>query len=86
MTITSTTCTAIWLHKILSALKNEQKGLTRILCDNKYANALTNDPIFHGRSKHKSIKFHYIRELVKDEEIKLEFCRSKDQVADIFTK
>ena len=38
------------------------------------------------RSKHISIKFHYIRELVKNQEIELEFCRSEDQVIDIFTK
>ena len=42
--------------------------------------------MFHGRSKHISIKFHYIRELVKNQEIELEFCRSEDQVVDIFTK
>ena len=75
-----------WLHRMLSELKYEQKGPIKILCDNKSAIALTKNPMFHGRSKHISIKFHYIRELVKNQEIELEFCRSEDQVADIFTK
>ena len=72
--------------QVLSVLKYEQKGLTKILCDNESTIALTKNPMFHDRSKHISIKFHYIRELVKKQEIKLEYCRSEDQVVDIFTK
>ena len=71
---------------MLSELKYEQKDPIKILCDNKSAIALTKNPMFHGRSKHINIKFHYIRELVKNQEIELEFCRSENQVADIFTK
>ena len=40
----------------------------------------------HGRSKHIEIKFHYIRQLVKEKEVAMEFCKSEDQVADILTK
>lgn len=42
--------------------------------------------MFHGRSKHIDIKFRHIHELVKDAIIELEFCQSKDQVADVFAK
>ena len=86
ITIIFATCQAIWLRKMLSELKYEQKGPTKIFCDNKSAIALTKNPMFHSRSKHISIEFHYIKEFVKNQEIKLEFCRSEDQVADIFTK
>ena len=86
MIVTSVACQTVWLCRMLSELKYEQKGSTKILCDNKSAIALTKNPMFHGRSKHISIKFHYIRELVKNQEIELEFCRSEDQVVDIFTK
>ena len=65
---------------MLSELKYEQKDPIKILYDSD------KDLFFHGRSKHISIKFHYIKELVKNQEIELEFCRSKDQIADIFTK
>ena len=63
-----------------------QKGSTKILCNNKSTIALINNMMFHGRSKYISIKFHYIRELVKNQEIELKFCRSKDQIVDIFKK
>jgi hypothetical protein len=36
--------------------------------------------------KHIDTRYHFIRELVNNGEIYLEFCKSKDQLADIFTK
>ena len=58
---------------MLSELKNKQKASTKILCDNKFVISLTKNPMFHGTSKHISIKFHYIKEIVKNQEIELEF-------------
>ncbi|TXG52111.1 hypothetical protein EZV62_021280 [Acer yangbiense] len=57
-----------------------------IYCDNKSTISLTKNPVFHGRSKHIDIKFHFIQDLVKDNEIVIAYCRSEEQVADIFTK
>ena len=62
------------------------KGPTKILCDNKSTIALTKNIMFYSKSKHISSKFHYIRELMKNEEVELEFCTLEDQNADIFTK
>jgi hypothetical protein len=42
--------------------------------------------VLYGRSKHIDVKYHFLRDLAKDEVINLIFCRSEDQVADIFTK
>lgn len=42
--------------------------------------------MFHDHSKHIDIKFHYSRDLVKDSEIAVEFCKSEEEVADILTK
>lgn len=32
------------------------------------------------------MRFHFLRDLARDETIELLFCRSEDQVADIMTK
>jgi hypothetical protein len=40
----------------------------------------------HERTKHISIKYHYIREAVESQEIKKDYCRTDPQLADIFTK
>eukprot|EP01018_Ginkgo_biloba_P040990 Gb_08639 [translate_table: standard] len=71
---------------MLEELMHPQMEETVIFCDNQSTIALSKNPVLHGRSKHIDIKFHFIRELVKSKEIKLSYCRSKDQVADILTK
>ncbi|KAG8501874.1 hypothetical protein CXB51_004547 [Gossypium anomalum] len=77
---------AIWLRKILGDLNLYQKEATEIFCDNKSAVAIAKNPIFHGRTKHFSIKLHVVREIEQAREIELVHCNSEDQVADIFTK
>ena len=64
--------------------EREEDGTT-IYCDNISSIALSKNPMFHGRSKHIEIRYHFIRELVENGDIKMEFCKS-EQLADIFTK
>lgn len=57
-----------------------------IQCDNSSTIQLSKNPVFHGRSKHIDIRFHFLRDLVKVEVVKLSYCNSQVQVADIMTK
>ena len=77
---------AVWLRRMLFELKHRHDAPTVIYCNNKSTISLTMNPVYHGRSKHIDIKFHFIRDLVKDKEIVIEYCRSEEQFADIFTK
>ncbi|KAK5840452.1 hypothetical protein PVK06_009353 [Gossypium arboreum] len=54
---------AIWLKKILDDLNLHQEEATGIMCDNQSAVAIAKNPIFHGRTKHFNIKFHFVREI-----------------------
>ena len=47
---------------------------------------LANNPIYHARTKHIEIHYHYVREKVIEGEIDLAYVKTNDQVADIFTK
>ncbi|KAK3040229.1 hypothetical protein RJ639_028942 [Escallonia herrerae] len=67
-------------------LHQTQDCPTKILVDNKSALELAKNPMFHERSKHIDTKYHFIRECVSKKEIELEYVKSQDQVADIFTK
>ena len=40
----------------------------------------------HAKTKHIAINYHYVREFVKDKQVKMEYVSSKEQIADIFTK
>ena len=63
-------------HNLIE-LKYEQMGRTEILCNNKFSIVLTKNSMFHDKSKHISIKFHYIRKLVKNQEINFSFVDQK---------
>ena len=71
---------------MLSELQHYQNKPSKIFCDNKFAIPLTNNLVFHGRNKYIDIKYHSIRDLVKYQEIMIEFCSSADKVTGIFTK
>ena len=57
-----------------------------IRCDNTSAINLTKNSIQHSRTKHIEIRHHFIRDHVQNGDICLEFVKTEDQLADIFTK
>jgi hypothetical protein len=83
---TRATCQAVWMRRMLKYLLHEQHEPTIVFCDNNYAIMLSKNHVFHKKTKHIDTRYHFIRELVNNKEMCLEFCRSKEQVANIFTK
>jgi len=79
-------CQCVWLRKVLEKLGAEEKSATVINCDNSSTIQLSKHPVLHGKSKHIEVRFHYLRDLVNGDVVKLEYCPTEDQVADIFTK
>ncbi|KAL5748152.1 hypothetical protein ACOSQ2_025449 [Xanthoceras sorbifolium] len=79
-------CQALWLRWMLQEMKCFQEKETMLYCDNNSAIALSKNPVFHGRSKHIRIKYHYIRDLIKNGEIMVKHCKTQHQLADIFMK
>ncbi|KAJ3701279.1 hypothetical protein LUZ61_004984 [Rhynchospora tenuis] len=82
----SCVCHAIWLRKLLKDMNFARDQPTEIRVDNKSAIELAKNPVHHERSKHIDIRFHFIREHVKDGDVELTHVASREQVADIFTK
>ena len=80
------TSQVIWLRRIFTDFVCEQQDGTPIYCDNKSAIDMAKNPVNNNRTRHIALKHHFIRDAVEDGEIKLVFCPSEDQVADIFTK
>ena len=77
---------ACWLRNLYSELGLPQKSPTTIKGDNDSSISLAKEAQFHNRSKHIAIRYHWIRNLVNDEEIIIEDCRDPDQTADVLTK
>jgi hypothetical protein len=60
--------------------------LVVIYCDNIGSILFANNPVYHVRTKHIEVHYHFIREKVLAREINLIHVNTKDQVAHIFTK
>ena len=59
---------------------------TVIQTDNQSCIAIARNPVFHARTKHIEIQYHFVREKVLDGTISLEYYSTVDNAADIFTK
>jgi hypothetical protein len=60
--------------------------LTIIHCDNQSCIKLSKNPVFHDRSKHIEIRYHFIRNWVQRGAMKLQYISTDEKIADILTK
>jgi hypothetical protein len=77
---------AIWVQSVLKELGIIQAQPSILWCDYLGATYLTANPVFHARTKHIEIDFHFVREKAALVGLDVRFISSKDQLADIFTK
>lgn len=77
---------AFWLRQLLDDMGFDQNSATKLFVDNQSTIRMIRNPEFHHRTKHIDVRVHFIRELVEDEVIDLEYCPSENQLADVFTK
>ena len=79
-------CEVAWLEMLLADLGIHVQVPVVIYCDNLSSIQLARNPMFHARTKHIEVHYHFIRERVLDGDIDLTYVRTDEQVADIFTK
>jgi histone deacetylase 1/2 len=76
----------IWVQSLLRELRVPQPQSPVLWCDNIGATYLSSNPVFHARTKHIEVDYHFVRERVAQRLLRIKFISSKDQLADIFTK
>jgi len=77
---------AIWLRRLLSDLDTNMPESVVIQEDNQGAIVMSKNPVGHKRTKHIDIRFHFVREAVQKGLIELQYCSTKNMIADILTK
>jgi hypothetical protein len=77
---------AVWIHKLLADLFEHDMDSTIIHCDNPSFLKLLENPVFHDKSKHIEIKYHYIRDMVQRKVVHVQYLSTHEQVAYGFTK
>lgn len=84
--VCAATCEVVWLRQLLDELGFPQRKGSSILCDNQSCLAIARNPVFHARTKHIEIQYHYVREQFLAGAVTLDYCRTEDNLADLFTK
>lgn len=74
-----------WIVSFLSEIGYPLK-YTTLYGDNKGANSLVLNPMYHSRTKHIDIRFRYVTELSEAGAIKIEHYTTKKMIADILMK
>ncbi|KAL6314173.1 hypothetical protein AAG906_011917 [Vitis piasezkii] len=80
------TAEVYWLRMLFKELAIGLIHIPTIWCDNIGAIALASNPVFHARTKHVEIDYHFIREKVCNHDIQVHHISTVDQIADVFTK
>jgi len=84
--IADATAEVMWLQTLLRELNVNSPRAAKLWCDNMGVKYLSANPVFHARTKHIEVDYHFVRERVAQGLLDIEFISSGDQVADGLTK
>jgi hypothetical protein len=82
----STSFEAIWLWKFLTGLFDLEMESSVILCDNQSCIKMTENPVFHDKSKNIEIWYPYIPDMVQRGVVNLQYVGTYEKVSNVLTK
>lgn len=85
MALTAAAQEAIWLRNLNDELFDNPEEV-QLYCDNKSALELAQNDMYHARTKHINIRFHFIRETIVNKIVRVSYVNTNEQIADILTK
>ena len=85
MAVTEAVKEAIWLQGLVTDLGFKQQEVT-VYCDSQSAIHLAKNQVYHSRTKHIDVRFHFIREILDEGDILLQKIGTEDNPADMLTK
>nr|GFA54552.1 retrovirus-related Pol polyprotein from transposon TNT 1-94 [Tanacetum cinerariifolium] len=75
----------LWLKRFLQELGFKQQRYA-VLCDNQSAIHLAKNSMFHKRTKHIDVRYHWIRDAIEDGMFELNKVHTDDNASDMLTK
>ncbi|KAL9996454.1 putative 1,4-alpha-glucan branching enzyme [Helianthus debilis subsp. tardiflorus] len=84
--LANTVAELTWLETLMTELRVPMRMAPILWCDNLGATYLSANPVFHARTKHVEVDFHFVREKVAQRKLSVQFISTHDQIADVFTK
>jgi len=76
----------VWLRRFIKHFECDVGKPTTLFADNLGAMALSKNPMYHSRTKHIDVQFHFIRECVENGQISLQHVSTGEIYADVLTK
>ncbi|MCO5600789.1 hypothetical protein L7F22_054904 [Adiantum nelumboides] len=76
---------AIWLGRLVTDLGIKEET-PMLHCDNQSAIQLARNAVYHSKTKHVDVKYHFIREMVEDKQVQLDKFHTTDNPVDLLTK
>ena len=86
MALAAETQEAIWLRMVLEELGVQIAGPVVVREDNKACQMFADHAGNFSSTKHINVRYHFVRERLERGDIRVDYVRTDDQVADIFTK
>jgi hypothetical protein len=74
------------MKQTLTDIQVEYDEPITIYCDNTSAISISKNLVMHSKTIHIPIKYHFLREQVAENNIRVEYVGTKEQVAYILTK
>ncbi|WVZ95434.1 LOW QUALITY PROTEIN: hypothetical protein U9M48_041200 [Paspalum notatum var. saurae] len=84
--IANATAEIMWIQTLMKEIGIQGPPAAKLWCDNLGAKYLTANPVFHARTKHIEVDYHFVQERVFNKLLDIDFVPSGDQLADGFTK
>ncbi|KAK9672332.1 hypothetical protein RND81_12G093600 [Saponaria officinalis] len=81
-----TTSEIVWIVNLLKDLKVEVPLPVPLYCDNRAAEHIAHNPVFHERTKHLDIDCHYVRDKLQEGLLMPQHVHTSEQLADLMTK
>ena len=76
--VVASCCTqVIWIKRTLEDLLVKYEDPIVISCDNTSAINISRNPVMHSKTKHIPIKYHFLRDQVSENVVKLEYVNTK---------
>ncbi|XP_055848470.1 uncharacterized protein LOC129913695 [Episyrphus balteatus] len=76
----------LWLNGLQNELLPDDKQNIILFCDNQGAICLSSTTVYHARTKHIDVRHHFIRNVINDQLVKIQYLKTSQMIADSLTK
>ncbi|MCO5582710.1 hypothetical protein L7F22_036609 [Adiantum nelumboides] len=77
---------SVWLRRLMADLGVGQDTANTIYSDSQSTLVVARNRVFHARTKHIEVHYHYVKERLSTGEISLAYVPTQDNLVDLFTK